>query len=129
MKSIIQRNREIQELRNSGLTYKKIGEKFKITSERVRQILDTKILKPDRDLVLRVLKIKYKKIFNDKLTQKQLLEDIEYLSKEGRKGEDVARRNVLIKYLHDELELPFLKIGVLLHRNHTTIIYSYYSQE
>lgn len=120
------RNNKIKQLYKKGLKYKEIGEKFNITSERVRQIIfyNNKTDK-EREKILKQLKKEYKNRFNDELSQKNLLEDIEILSKPNRKKEVVMKRNALITYLHEELEISFLSIGILLHKHHTTIIYSY----
>ena len=124
-----QRNKEIKKFRKKGWSYTKIGRRYNISAERVRQILHGTSSKPERKVILVQLKKEYKKRFNSEMTQKHLLEDIESLSKPSRKEEEVIKRKALIRYLYDELNLSFLKIGVLLHRDHTTIIHSYHGEK
>ena len=119
-----QRNRKIKKLRQQKWSYKKIGEKYSITSERVRQILNNNTI-PKRKDIIKQLREEYKKRFNDKLSQKHFFEDIEILSKPSRKQEDVIKRNILIIYLYDELEISFFKIAILLRRHHTSVMYLY----
>lgn len=124
------RDKKIKKLRKEDKckwTYKKLGEKFLLSEERIRQIIvnDEKVQFVNREDIIKQLKEKYKKRFHDKLSQKHLLEDIENSSKMSRKKEDVIKRDALIRYLYEELEIPFFKIAVLLHRDHTTIIHSY----
>jgi hypothetical protein len=111
-----ERNEIIKQLRSQGLTYKKIGERYSLTGERVRQIVSGG-KKYDRILLFRELRSKY--------GNKQLLKDIKRLSSAKKTAALVAERNQLIRYLRDELGLPFLQIAVLLHRDHTTIQHSY----
>lgn len=61
--------------------------------------------------------------------------DFEWIKKElvilrkmDRSKYFVIRRQELIKYLYDELSMPFYKIGRLLKRDPTTIMNSYYER-
>ena len=122
------RNKQIKELRKKGLTYKKIGQRFNITTERIRQIIffNNKKVKNNLKKILQEVEEKYQKKFNDKLSQKEVIEDIILFSKKSNKQKDVIGRQILIRYLYDELKISFVKIGILLQRNHSTIIHLYY---
>ena len=122
------RNKQIKELRKKGLTYKKIGQRFNITTERIRQIIffNNKKVKNNLKKILQEVEEKYQKKFNDKLSQKEFIEDIILFSKKSNKQKDVIGRQILIRYLYDELKISFVKIGILLQRNHSTIIHLYY---
>ena len=122
------RNKQIKELRKKGLTYKKIGQRFNITTERIRQIIffNNKKVKNNLKKILQEVEEKYQKKFNDKLSQKEFIEDIILFSKKSNKQKDVIGRQILTRYLYDELKISFVKIGILLQRNHSTIIHLYY---
>ena len=103
----------------SNWSLTKIGKKYKLTPERVRQIcnnLDTKTL-------LKEVAINYKYRFKD--SPKKLLEDIVKLSKQDRTKEVVAKRNYMIAYLKNELELNLNKIATLLNRDYSSVLHSY----
>ena len=103
----------------SNWSLTKIGKKYKLTPERVRQIcnnLDTKTL-------LKEVELKYGLKFKD--SPKQLLEDVVMLSKQNRTKEVVAKRNYMIAYLKDELGLNLNKIAILLNRDYSSIYHSY----
>jgi len=121
-----QRNKKIKQLRfEKKKTYREIGQIYKISTERVRQICHQK---RDKNELLKEIEFKYKKRFNDKTTFYDLKTDILELSKPNREKEKVVKRKILIDFLHDELNLPLYVIGDLLNRDHTTIRHSYYKE-
>lgn len=118
------RNNHIRKLRfENKLTFNAIASRYGITVERVRQICQEPF---DRNEEIKKAVDKYKKKFNNHVSFNDLVYDIEELSKQNRRKDVVARRKILIEYLHDELELPFYRIGHLLNRDHTTITHLYY---
>ena len=121
--TLLQRDNQIKKYRfTHKWPYKKIANKYNISIERVRQIC----LSPEeKKNLLEEVKVNYKNKFKD--SPKNLLEDIVELSQPSRKKEVVLRRNYLISYLYDELEIVFPKIAVLLNKDHTTIIHAYNS--
>lgn len=121
------RNKKIRYLRNSSeLSLAVIAKRFNLTSERVRQICSEF---EDKKQILRQVRKSYIKKFNDKLSYNDLIKDIKLLSKQDRKKDTVVRRRILVMFLHEELNLPFYKIGVLLDRNHTTITNLYWNDK
>lgn len=119
------RNRKIKYLRDVlKLSYTKISKRFNISSERVRQICSKT---EDKKKIFDQIKEQYLEKFNDKLTYNDLIEDIKLFSIHDRKKQTVAKRRILVAFLHEELNLPFYKIGILLDRNHTTITHLYWN--
>jgi len=92
----------------------------------VRQICNGPDVK--EDLLLKVAETYVKKFKNKKeIGAKEILADIIQFSNQDRKQSTVIKRNALITYLYDELDLSFLMIAKLLERDHTSIIHSYES--
>lgn len=126
------RKQQIKKLRKKGLKLHEIGEKFQITSERVRQILkdDLKYCDihsknySDKCLYCKTEK-EYKKRINS-LIKDNLLEEIKRLSFQDRRKETVIERKMLIKKLKDRYGFNLHEIGRLLCRDHTSIANLYY---
>ena len=126
----------VRELRKKDFTLKQIGDKFGVTGERIRQILDKK--KPQycrKHNIQFTSKCKYcyqethyQKLLKSNLRKHNLDEEINRLAKRDRRGETIVQRKLLIKKLHDELKLSFSAIGRLLKRHHSTIIWLYNNQ-
>ena len=119
------RNKNIKKYRDKGWSYREIGAKYSISKERVRQILNNENSITSRRLKIKQLRKDCKQRFKNNVSQKTILEDIKDLSKPNRDQESVIKRDALIIYLYDELQISFPKIGALLNRNHTTIMHSY----
>jgi len=123
-------------LSKQGKTLKQIGlmQKPPITSERVRQIKNTKTCE--------IHEINYYKFckycFNDKeyakvlstLTKKRLEQEIIRLARKGRDGELSLQRKLLIKKLVDsgDSQWTFGYLGKRLKRHRTSISHLYYSK-
>jgi len=145
MNRIQQRNIKIKKLREQGIILSEIAKKFKISNERVRQILllpktnwtnyivnvvNVKYCKTHKKTYLtscQYCKIKkeYKKRIN-KLADKFLEIECQRLSRPDRRAEIVCQRKMLIKYLRDKHRLSFLEIARLLKRDHTSVSSLYY---
>jgi len=128
----------IERLRNNkGLTLQAIGSKLNppITGERVRQILqskekalcDTHQIYYTKSCRYCNYEKNYQKLL-DTIKKRHLEEEIGILSQIGRSGEQVLKRKLLIKKLHDDpdLKMSFSKIAKLLKRDRTTISAYYY---
>ena len=136
MKRIQIRNKKIKELRKQGLTLSKIAERYKISNERVRQIIlpklsiDANYCKTHKKTYLTScqyceIENEYKKRI-DKLADKFLKTECLRLSRQNRTIDLVLQRKILVKHLRDKYKLSFPKIAELLHRDHTSIIALYY---
>lgn len=124
IETIKERDKKIRKLRfEKEETFNVIAQKYGISVERVRQICKQP---EDKEELLKEIGRKYKRKFNDYVTYKMLVEDIEELAKLNRKKEVVIRRKILIQFLYEELNLPFYRIADLLERDHTTIMHMYY---
>lgn len=126
-----QRKKEMQKLKKKGLTLKEIGQKFNLTSERIRQILvyETKYCSKHQRYYKKdccYCKVEKKEKFLLKQFSKDgILDVIREARKRGRKGDQVIKRRLLVKLLKDKYKLPIFRIGKLLGRDHTTIIALY----
>lgn len=117
-------------------TLKEIGamQKPPITSERVRQIINTKVCD--------IHHINYYKFckycFNDReyarilssLTKKRLEQEISRLARGGRDAETTMQKKLLIKKLKDggDPQWTFSYLAKRLHRDRSTISHLYYSK-
>jgi hypothetical protein len=129
--------KEVRRLRESKnpWTLKRIGDKFGVTQERIRQILQKKEQKFCKKHHIKYLKVcrycynetNYKNLLQSNIRKHNLNEEIERLSKKDRRGEVVLQRKLLVRKLHDdkEFKLSFSAIGKLLHRHHSSIIFLY----
>jgi hypothetical protein len=123
----------VKKLRGRKWTLKRIGDRYGVTSERIRQILNKKKSKYcEKHKVQFVTKCKhcfqeanYKKVVKGTIKKHNLEKEIARLSKKDRRGEIVVQRKLLIKKLHDELHMSFNEISRLLKRHHTTIAWLY----
>ena len=119
------RNRKIRELHfDQGLNFSKIAKKYNLSAERISQICEEV---EDKKTILKEVKRIYNFKTNHHPTLKALLEDIVDVSKHNRKKNKMILRKQVIRFLHDELEMPFYQIGSLINRDHSTIIHDYYN--
>lgn len=131
------RNKKIIQLRKKGLNLLQIGKKFKISSERVRQILIRPTLKYKRCLKHKSSYLEkclycsyentYKQILS-KINDTDLQQEINRLSRYDRKKETVIQRTFLIRKLRDKYNLSFNKIAYLLKRDRTSITNLYFKK-
>ena len=130
-----ERNKKIKKERKKGTTYEKISKIHGITKERVRQICSGE--KPPLYCKKHNKKYRgicpfcrideqYKKILNE---NGNLKDEIKKLKGKDRNEDLVRKRKILITKLHDEFYFSFRRIGQLLGRDHSTIMYNYYSFE
>ena len=123
MKNLRLRDKNILKLRNEqNWSYNTIGKKYGISGERVKQICFA--TEDNKKVVISEIREKYTKKLST-LGMKDVFEDIKELAKHDRRAETVAKRAILVKFLHDKLGIPFYKIGSLLNRDHTSIIHLY----
>ncbi len=120
------RNKEIIKLRKKNNTLHVIALKYGISSERVRQILNTDKFPKYKIRELKKYEEYLKKI--KILMRKNLMQEIIRLSKPDRRNKTVIERIVLIKILKDEYRFSFSKIGFLLNKDRTTISHNYKKQ-
>lgn len=136
MKRIRIRNKKIKELRKKGFTLGRIAKRYKITNERVRQILLPKVIletsycKSHKKTFLTVcqyceMEREYKKRIN-KLAKQSLETECIRLSRPDRRVDIVIQRKILVKYLRDRYKMSFPQIARLLKRDHTSISSLYY---
>lgn len=74
------------------------------------------------------LEEQYAKKFISNKDYQFVLKETTRLSAPGRRKQDVLERRILIKQLRDKHKLSFSQIGILLNRDHTSIIHSYYGE-
>jgi DNA-directed RNA polymerase sigma subunit (sigma70/sigma32) len=125
------RKKQIEKLRSKELTYEEIGSKFKISAERVRQILTDVIEFCDRHNRQFIGQCSYCKIENEyvdrvhKIVADDLMGEIHRLSQHNRKREMVIQRIALIKLMRNKYEFTFNQIAKLLERDRNAIINLY----
>lgn len=110
-------------------TYREIGAKYSLSPERVRQVLFPLAPKNSSDSILKNVQFRYEKKFRGTVKADDLIEDIKALREPNRSKESVMKRNIVVKYLYNELDLTFMEIASLMKRDHTTIMHAYYSEE
>jgi len=120
------RNSEIKKLHKKGFTLEKISKKFSITSERVRQIISDHKSKK-KELYASIEK-QYKDFLKTGLSEKQINEEAFHFTRAGRNKATIIKKRLYIRYMKDKHKLSFRKIGILLGRDHTTIIDLYYGR-
>lgn len=123
------RNNTIYKLRNKKQTLKAIGASFDITQERVRQILiekdQEKCIKHDASYIGFCEYCKEEKLFTEKLNTSSfdsILEESSHYIKEDRTKMTVLKRTLIAKILRDKFNLTYPKIGIILKRDHSTVI-------
>ena len=127
------RNKKIKEL-SKKFTRKQLANKFKITSERVRQILvDYHLKLPYCKIHKRCYKsycsLCYLLAYYPKLLKRNHInEEVRLLKKPDRTIETVYARALLVKYLVDNKKMKYSEIGRLLKRDHSTITHLYNKQ-
>lgn len=124
------KHKQIFKLRTQGLTLAKIGKKFGITQERVRQIL-----KNEKNFCA-----KHQKFFMDECPYCKVEKEFkEYISKLDLKAlkniirtfptrrnlKIIIEKEILIKRLRDKFKLTYREIGELFKNDHTTIMRMY----
>ncbi len=121
------------EMRENGSTLEEIAQKFKLSSERVRQIITREpnfCVKHSRAFFdscsYCVLEAEYKKLVKD-LTIQEVCEIAASISPKGRAMEEVLRRRLITRVLRDRYSYSFPAIGRLLKRDHTSIMNLYYN--
>lgn len=120
---MVSKNEQIKKLRKDRkLTLKEIGDKFNLSSERIRQIVND--FSNSKEELYQLIKKEYCDKIKD-ILKDNLIEEIERLSKPDRRKELVIQRVSLIKVLHDDFHFSFRQIGFLLERTHKSVINLY----
>lgn len=100
-----------------SMTLQEIGDKEGISAERVRQIIEGSNTDEVRE-----------QLINDyaealvKMTEEELLEECERLSKPDREKETVDQRKLLVNFLKMEKSYSTNKISELIKRDYSTIL-------
>lgn len=118
---------------DKGMTISEISQKFKISAERVRQVL---VFEPNYCL-------KHSKYFKDicpycevEITYKEMyqnrsLDELEILGKELRKLKrdkvEVIKKRIFTRIMKDKYNFNFSEIAKLLRKDRTTIMNLYYN--
>ena len=129
----IKRNDRIRKEYLSGkYTLKELADKYSITFQRIFEIVkrEKKYCEEHKkyyysNCVFCTKNKKYDSFLKNKLDSK-IMKEIEICSAKGNDPKLSIRRKKLIKVLVNKYNLSFVKIGVLLKRHHTSIVYNYY---
>jgi hypothetical protein len=122
-----QRKKKIERLRDKGLTYEEIGLQFKISAERVRQILTHKVEYCHEHKRQFIGVCSYCVVQNDyvdklhHIVKDGLIKEITALIIPDRSREQVMKRIAMIRLLRDKYLLPFSRIANLLKRDITSV--------
>jgi hypothetical protein len=134
------RNKEIRKLRKANKkewTLQKLGDKYDITNERVRQILGDQAYeyckKHKRKFLKSCIFCESQKRFEEKLDQistidNNLLKEVYRLSKTNRQKEAVIQKILIVKRLRDQFGLSFPMIAIMLDKHHASIMNLYNKQ-
>lgn len=133
------RDQLVIKARQEGMRYVDIAKKFKISGERVRQIVspDEKIPRPPRYCNTHKNAYwntcKYCRIVQlapSFYTQKRLQKEVSFFRNVKHRGnkEDGIKKSLLVKYLKDKKGMNYLAIAKLLNDDHTSIMYLYRKQ-
>ena len=135
------RTKKILKLKEQKYTLEEISNMVSpvLTPERIRQIINKanedslsfcikhKIAFKKSCPICNLEKTYYLSIKN--LSFEELSDEIERLSKYDRTKETVLQRDILIRRLRDDFGFSFNKIGKILQRDHTTILWIYHSKK
>ncbi len=126
------RNKQMFNMRNKGLTFGNIAKKFKLSAERVRQIIT---LQPNycvkhsyhflNSCPYCFLEDEYKEKLST-FSIKQMHNEAKRISKFGRKRLEIIRKKIFIQIMKDKFRYSFSGIGRLLNKHHTAIMALYY---
>ena len=123
------RNATIYKLRNKKKTLKEIGDSFNLTQERVRQILIEKDLercsRHDSTHLGFCEYCKEEKNFSElieKLQLSDLMEVVSFYLRGDRNKMTVLKRTLIAKLLRNKFKMTYPKIGIILKRDHSTVI-------
>ncbi|NCN86940.1 hypothetical protein GW932_03825 [archaeon] len=132
------RNQEIQDLHKRGKTFQELAGVFGLTRSRIWQICsshDKPIFhckKHNRNYTKECPFCKIDSYYTEVLRKNgDIKVEIEKLRLKNRNAENVRKRKILVTKLRDEFNFSFRKIGQLLDRHYSSIIYLYdnYKQE
>ena len=101
-------------------TLKQIGDKYGLTGERVRQIINNEPNKIKNEY-LEVIS-SYEKILKSIKTLDNAESEIRRLSRQDRRKKIVIQRRLLVQFLHKQFGLSKLKLAKMFSRDHTSVI-------
>ena len=115
---------KLRKLDKKMWTFAKLGHRYNISAERVRQIFqENKYPQPSYERMV----AEYTNLLNN-MNEDGLVKEAERLSAPDRKKTTVIKRRRLTQHLRDKYDYSFSKIASLLKRNHTSISNLYYNQ-
>jgi DNA-binding CsgD family transcriptional regulator len=124
------RKEQITELRKQGKTLEVIAREFRISRERVRQILNSKFCPKHGvnyfDICVYCKEEREYQIVLKNMSKKAVESELVKLSKKGRQAIPSLRRKMLVKKLRDEQGLSFSEIARRMGRDRTTVSHYYY---
>jgi len=122
------RDKQIIKLYSQGVLYAELGRKYKLSLERIRQIIN-----PILKFYCRIHNRRYSKKCElcqvEKEYPKKLRENLEREIARLPGSRDVItvlKRQMIIKLLRDKFKMSFKKIGIKLDRDYASIIYLYH---
>lgn len=105
--------------KTAGKTLQWIAVRYKVSRERVRQIIEGKYeLKREKRIMLEQ---RYKKSLDKAFTKKKLLLEIQRLSVQNRAKEVVFQRRELVRTLHKVYKFNISQLAFLFDRDRSTI--------
>lgn len=128
---IQRRNQKIHEMHSKGISLADISVKFKISPERVRQIVSFEpnfCLKHSKYFKTTCpyceIGFIYEQMYSG-YSLSQIIELGEELSKLSRNKEDVLKKRIFVKLMRDKFKYSFARIAKVLKKDHTSIINLY----
>lgn len=130
---IYKRNSKVIEMRNKNATLGEIAKKFKLSTERVRQIVSFEknyCLNHNTSFTDRCGYCDIEKTCRDNyldFNRKELLDEGKELAKLGRYREDIIKKRVFVRIMRDTFGFSFSGIGRILKKDHSTILNLYHN--
>lgn len=126
------RNYKMFEMRNKGSTFEEIAKRFKLSSERIRQIITNEpnfCIQHNSHFSTVCPYCFIESEYEEKLSKlsiKELIDEGKKLSKTRRIRLEMVKKKIFIRLLRNKFKYSFVGLGRLLKRDHTTIMASYY---
>ena len=130
---IKQRNAKIFEMRDKGATLEQISKKFKLSGERIRQI----VLEPnfcvrhskmfEKECKYCLIEDKYKEELNKLILGRYLSVGAELGLIRHRQALEISKKRAWVRIGRDKFKFSFDYLGRILKRDHTSIMNLYYN--
>ena len=130
---IFKRNSKIIEMRNKGVTLKEISVKFKLSEERVRQIVTNETnycLKHDLSFSHMCELCNYEREWEEtfsKMALKDMVNEGKRIAKLKQKKWEVSQKRMYVIIMRNKFSYSFAGLGRLLKKDHSTIMNLYYN--